>query len=108
RYLALSYVWGSPTSQTSTQATTQEAWPNGNFSINNAPLTVQDAARVVKEIGIRYLWVDKYCINQNDDEEKKMMLQSMDHIYQNAEATIVAIYGDNDRAGLPGISVPRD
>lgn len=28
----------------------------------------------------------------------------MDHIYENAEATIVAMYGENDRAGLPGVS----
>jgi len=108
RYLALSYVWGPPTSQPSTQATAQAAWPKNAFSINDAPLTVQDAVQVAKEIGIKYLWIDRYCINQNADEEKKMMLQSMDLIYQNAEATIVAMYGNNDRAGLPGVSVPRD
>lgn len=108
KYLALSYVWGPPPSQASPQAGTVEKWPRGSFDIDKAPLTVQDAVRVVKELGMKYLWVDKYCINQNADEEKKMMLRSMDQIYQNAEATIVAAYGDNDRAGLPGVSVPRD
>jgi hypothetical protein len=33
-----------------------------------------------------------------------MMLLNMDQIYRNAEATIVAMYGENDAAGLPGIS----
>lgn len=37
-----------------------------------------------------------------------MMLQNIDQIYKNAEATIVAIYKKNDEASLPSVSViPR-
>jgi hypothetical protein len=59
-------------------------------------------------MGRKYLWVDKYCIDQAEGPEQTMMLQNMDQIYRNAEATIVAMYGENDAAGLPGVSqVPR-
>ncbi|KAI3325999.1 heterokaryon incompatibility protein-domain-containing protein [Xylariaceae sp. AK1471] len=102
-YLALSYVWGS-NSQACSQFASRGEWPKDSFSFNEAPLTVQDAIRVVRNLGRKYLWVDKYCINQRDGAEKQMMLQNMDQIYENAEATIVAMSGDNDGAGLPGVS----
>lgn len=98
RYLALSYVWGK---------STRQPWQN-TISLDEAPLTVQDAVRVVRMLGRRYLWVDKYCINQNDASEKGAMIRNMDQIFEHAEATIVALYGENDEAGLPGVSaVPR-
>ena len=52
----------------------------------------------------KYIWVDRYCIDQDNALEKKMMLQSMDAIYENSFATLVALYGDSDRCGLPGVS----
>lgn len=101
-YLALSYVRGS-SSQANAQLTFEEKLPEGSFSFNEAPLTVQDAIRVVRNLGREYLWVDKYCINQNDNAEKQMMLRNMDQIYENFEATIVAMSSENDGAGLPGV-----
>jgi hypothetical protein len=102
-YLALSYIWGS-SPQASSQVIFKGELPEDSFLFNDAPLTVQDAVRVVRKLGREYLWVDKYCINQCDDAEKQMMLRNMDQIYENAEATIVAMSGENDRAGLPGVS----
>lgn len=103
KYMALSYVWGS-----SFQARSQTALgtnlPEDSFSFDAASLTIRDAVRVVRNLGRKYLWVDRYCINQDDEAGKKMMLQNMDLIYENAEATIVAMSGENDEAGLPGIS----
>ncbi|PVH88634.1 HET-domain-containing protein [Cadophora sp. DSE1049] len=104
KYLALSYVWGQPNSQESSQNVVEETWPEDSFSFSEAPLTIQDAIRVVRNLGRNYLWVDRYCINQNGGLEKKTMLQNMDQIYENAEATIVALYGENGGAGLPGVS----
>jgi len=102
-YLALSYVWGQPSSQATFRIAYEDKWPEDSFSLSTAPLTVQDAVRVVRNLGMKYLWVDKYCINQKEGPEKQMMLRSMDYIYENAKATIVAMYGENDRAGLPGV-----
>ena len=81
-----------------------EEWPKNAFSFNNAPWTIQDAIRVVRGLNRRYLWVDKYCINQRGGSDKQLMLLHMDEIYKNAEVTLVALHGDNDRSGLPGVS----
>ena len=56
------------------------------------------------ELGRRYLWVDRYCISQQDRAEKKMMIDNMDLIYESADATLVALHGDHENSGLPGVS----
>ncbi|KAH8651901.1 heterokaryon incompatibility protein-domain-containing protein [Tricladium varicosporioides] len=106
QYLALSYVWGTPVN---TEPQSQDPINSAiNFSFNNAPLTIRDAITATRNLRRRYLWVDRYCINQEQPYEKYVMLQNMDQIYENAEATLVALYGDNDTSGLPGVSqVPR-
>jgi hypothetical protein len=37
-----------------------------------------------REKTVRTLWVDTVCINQGDDEEKRMHVQRMDLVYANA------------------------
>ena len=96
-YMALSYVWGSR------QRWGESSGPRG-FSVTDAPLTVRDAVEVVQRLGRRYLWVDRYCINQDDADEKEAVLRIMDLIYERSIATIVALHGDNDQSGLPGVS----
>ena len=46
---------------------------------------------VVLNIGLQYLWVDRYCIQQSDP------------IYNNAIATIIAAAGTDSMYGLPGV-----
>ncbi|KAH7176206.1 heterokaryon incompatibility protein-domain-containing protein [Dactylonectria macrodidyma] len=107
-YLALSYVWGQATKPQQTgNSTTKKQQPDTKFSFESVPLTVRDAILVVRNLGMKYLWVDQYCINQDDDQEKELMIGRMDEIYEHAEATIVAVYGENAECGLPGVSIPR-
>ncbi|KAK4034664.1 heterokaryon incompatibility protein-domain-containing protein [Parachaetomium inaequale] len=82
KYVALSYVWGPST----------EDWPR----------TVTDAVHVTKELGERYLWVDRLCIDQNNLDEKMALIARMDDIYAGAEFSIVNAAGDA-RTGLPGV-----
>jgi hypothetical protein len=90
-YAALSYVWGSSPAD-------KEDWPN----------TVLDAIAVTRELGLQYLWVDRLCINQSDDVEKKYLVSRMTTIYEEADLTIVAAAGSGASHGLPGIrSTPR-
>ena len=97
-------MFGASSYQAKSGTATSNKLPEDSFSFTAAPLTVQDAVRVVRNLGRRYLWVDKYCINQNDETEKRMMLRNMDLIYENAEVTIIAMSGGDDGAGLPGVS----
>lgn len=102
QFLALSYVWGSQYAQL-------ESVSADSFRLPNAPSTVRDAIQAVLKLGRRYLWVDRYCINQQNESEKRTMIENMDLIYESSDATLVALYGDHDESGLPGVSMlPRD
>jgi hypothetical protein len=88
-YVALSYVWGDK------DTSTQES--------DSYPRTIQDAIIATKNLGYRWLWVDKYCIDQNDTNDLNDQLQQMDVIYQQAAVTIIAAAGTNAHYGLPGV-----
>ncbi|PMD31096.1 HET-domain-containing protein [Hyaloscypha variabilis F] len=93
-YVALSYVWGHVLEKSEDP----ERLPT------RLPDTIKDAIIVTKRLGYRYLWVDRYYINQEDEDEKTHQLARMDSIYRNAELTIIAAAGENPNYGLPGVS----
>ncbi|KAH6664202.1 heterokaryon incompatibility protein-domain-containing protein [Halenospora varia] len=96
-YLALSYVWGSGS----------EVSENPNKLPETLPNTIEDAIIVAKKLGYRYLWVDRYCIDQESEEEKADQCRKMDLIYQNADLTIIAATGEDPTYGLPGVSLRK-
>jgi hypothetical protein len=57
---------------------------------------------VVLALGMLYLWVDKFCINQSNPIEMHTQLSVMDRIYESAQFTIIAAVG-NASYGLPGV-----
>ena len=83
KYVALSYVWG----------TCEEALSQ----------TILDAVEVTRTLGEQYLWVDRLCIDQENEAEKLYLVSKMDMIYAGAEFTIVGVAGDA-RTGLPGVT----
>lgn len=73
------------------------------------PLTIQDAIKVVKRIGQRYLWVDSLCIIQDEEDvDNKDNIDRMDRIYGEALLTIVAADSWSADAGIKGISSTRN
>ncbi|KAI8629864.1 heterokaryon incompatibility protein-domain-containing protein [Xylariaceae sp. FL1651] len=88
-YVALSYVWGIP----AVDSHAPGLWPK----------TVLDAMAVTRELGLRYLWVDKYCIDQGDEEDKALQISHISLIYETAEVTIVATTGETVSSGLAGV-----
>jgi hypothetical protein len=95
-YSALSYVWG-------TNSTSNDDRSVDNRLPTSLPQTIKDALKVTKELGLCYIWIDRYCINQNNDSEKQTQIQQMDLIYQQASITIVAAAGTDPYFGLPGV-----
>lgn len=99
-YVALSYVWG--------------AGGDGGKQIfepdlrgRRLPQTIQDAMEVVRRLEMRFLWVDRYCINSSEPATKHYMISNMDTIYARSCLTIIAAAGDNDKHGLPTIRRER-
>ncbi|CAG9994608.1 unnamed protein product, partial [Clonostachys byssicola] len=99
-YAALSYVWGAPEKNTHMEVPEL----GEELQINQVPLVIEDAMETVRELGYRYLWVDRFCIQQSDSKSLRDHLVNMHSIYQGASLTIVAAAGSDSSFGLPGVS----
>lgn len=112
RYTTLSYVWGilPDTLETRLANFPSLKLPNALLAphvLSRLPKTIRDAIKVTRELGERYLWVDRLCIVQDDVENKAQQIASMASIYANSYFTITAADGADADSGLQGISVPR-
>jgi hypothetical protein len=98
-YIALSYVWGNHVEH----ATTSKYSPLGRL-----PTTIEDAILLTTGLGYQYLWIDRYCISQDNPIERQLQIQNMHAIYEQSVVTIIAAAGDDPYYGLPGVSTtPR-
>lgn len=99
-YAALSYVWGPKHEKCNQQI--------GNLRLLSVvPRTIDDAISLVQHLGWNYLWVDRYCIDQNDDDDKSEQISRMGEIYKGFIITIIAAAGDDDEFGLLGVGSQR-
>lgn len=107
RYIALSYVWGDVKVATTTKSNLENLKKPGTIGphveLLAIPKTIRDALRLVSLLNERYLWVDAFCIVQDDEHTKQAHLHSMASIYTNSVFTIIAAEGDDANHGLPGI-----
>jgi hypothetical protein len=103
-YLTLSYVCSEACERQYCQEDNDMAHLQ---SVRHVCQTIEDALAVTRSLGFRYLWVDKYCINQHNDLEKRAAIATMDQIYEGASMTLVAAPLSGSRPGLPGISRER-
>ncbi|KAF1976456.1 HET-domain-containing protein, partial [Bimuria novae-zelandiae CBS 107.79] len=104
-YAALSYVWGgSRADYTHFQKLASRnagIWSTINRLVagngtpgaklpENLPATISDAIDFCRGIGIRFLWIDSICIDQESQEMKDYLIPKMDSIYLRAIVTIIA------------------
>ncbi|KAF9464042.1 heterokaryon incompatibility protein-domain-containing protein [Collybia nuda] len=84
----LSYVWGGP----QLHCTTMDNFNTYTDLIDpkKIPKTIRDTVIVIRKLGLRYLWVDSYCIIQDSDDDKAHELSRMRLNYRNAFITILA------------------
>lgn len=67
------------------------------------PATIQDAIILDRKLGIRFLWVDRLCIVQDDEASVQSNIAQMASIYAQSYFIIIATDGDSE-TGIPGIS----
>jgi hypothetical protein len=97
-YFCLSYVWGNAAVARNISSNLSERLPK----------TIEDSIWVTLQLGYSYLWIDRYCINQQNEAEKHHLIMNMGAVYRGATLTIIAAAGDNPHSGLPGINgTPR-
>ncbi|KAF7374289.1 HET-domain-containing protein [Mycena sanguinolenta] len=87
-YVTLSYVWG----EEQPHSTTSENFEAYTIAIDLGliPKTIRDAITVTHKLGLRYLWVDAFCIIQDSDDDKAQQIPMIRAIFRNAFITIVA------------------
>ncbi|KAF4121305.1 Heterokaryon incompatibility protein (HET) [Geosmithia morbida] len=122
RYVALSYVWSASGAPTTTTAATALGTPatsavshhnrrrrsddtswllvKDNVDVfedalpeDDLPQTVIDAMWLARKVGLRYLWVDKICVVQDDAQEVEAHIAGAAYIFANAYLTVVAAHG---------------
>lgn len=102
KYACLSYCWGQRASETAHQtpyrrqesiATTTKANIDQysiHLPLEILPKTLRNAISVTRKLDIKYLWVDRLCIIQDDEIDREEQLECMGDIYSNAYLTISA------------------
>ncbi|CAH0041937.1 unnamed protein product [Clonostachys rhizophaga] len=92
QYVSLSYVWGCSTPQS-----VKRQPPKARFE-----KVIEDSIAVTLMMGMRYLWVDRLCIDQTDRKKQRHQINQMDLIYARSTLTIIAAAGYGPERGLPG------
>jgi hypothetical protein len=108
-YFALSYVWGlfAENDLCATSGNIDILKKEHSLTQEVLPQTIVDAMKLVLELGGQYLWVDRLCILQDDENDKAQQIPRMDSIYSLAELTVIAASGSDAHDGVAGLSVPR-
>jgi hypothetical protein len=92
-YVALSYVWG----------TTHLVTPKDLLDWSRVPELIKDTIAATLGLGYKYLWVDYYCIPQDDPIQRQYQIENMDKIYSEAQITIIAACSEDASTGMPGV-----
>jgi hypothetical protein len=88
QYLALSYCWGGQQKLITTSTSILSTMVG--FPLESAPKTIQDAIKLTRLLGFKYLWIDALCIIQDSQTDKVAETNTMGSIYKNA-AIIIAV-----------------
>ncbi|KAE9381644.1 HET-domain-containing protein [Stipitochalara longipes BDJ] len=87
-YITLSYRWGKAPTVLLTQASLPKFCEE--IPLQLLPQTNQDAIKITRFLGIRYLWVDAICIIQDLETDWQIESENMGNIYHNSYCTISA------------------
>ena len=108
KYATLSYVWGQVTETIeSKHSNIQNLCRHGSLSsqdfVTLIPRTIRDAIKLCQLIGIDFLWVDRLCIVQDDENMVQDQIGAMGEIFKNSYLTIICADGEDINHGLPGV-----
>ncbi|EXK25888.1 hypothetical protein FOMG_17502 [Fusarium oxysporum f. sp. melonis 26406] len=102
-YVALSHCWGKQAQgeipKWCTTRSNNEQRMSG-FPVAKLPATFQDAIKVTREIGKRYLWIDSLCIIQGEGGDWGTEAKKMETVFKNAYCTIAATSAKDSTEGF--------
>lgn len=112
KFVALSYVWGTTAASREDallESNKNELEASNGLGKISVPRAIEDAMTVCRQLGQRFLWVDRFCIQQDGMEsEKKEQINAMGDIYSAAEFTIIHASGTSMHDPIAGVSTARE
>lgn len=99
-YTAVSYCWGEPPTELTDERNLTNRLKKLDWTC--FPRTHLDAVDLTREMGIKYIWIDSFCILQGDAQDWARESALMAEVYENALLVISAAHAGNVR--LPLIS----
>ncbi len=92
-YITLSHCWGGEQPLVTTVATLRER--RKGISMELFPALYQDAIRVTRELGIKYLWIDSLCILQDCKDDWAREAAKMADVYRQSYLTLYGLTASN-------------
>lgn len=107
RFVALSYMWQNKYSENETgqlkSANLHSLEAVNGLEHISLPDIIADTIALCRALGERYLWVDRFCIVQDDETSKHGQIRAMHLVYSSAKFTIMAALNKyKTSVGLPG------
>lgn len=98
RYVALSHCWGGGCDANTIKANVAQR--EVGMSMSELPKTFRHAIELTRACGLQYLWIDSLCIVQDDQDEWRVEVGRMSHIYSNCAFVIAANFAPNCNSGF--------
>lgn len=110
-YATLSHCWGTTAANTILDSDNINQF-YAELRYSTLPKTFKDAIKIVKRLGLSFLWIDSLCIIQKGPRHKtdwEMHVREMADIYSNGFINIAASWSPNSTGGcfyprMPGLS----
>lgn len=100
RFVCLSHCWGEPAMRPIMTRKATLSQHLERIPLNEMSQTFQEAIRVTRELGERYIWIDSLCIVQDDPQDWETEAARMPAIYGSATLTIAALGAEDGRSGF--------
>jgi hypothetical protein len=106
-YITLSHCWGRHRFLV-TMGETEEEYKTKGIRVNHLTRNFQQAIEVTRFIGIRYIWIDSFCIVQGQASDFAIEGQLMHKVYRNSYCNLVAADSEDGMGGLFRKRTPED
>ncbi|KAI1632663.1 heterokaryon incompatibility protein-domain-containing protein [Biscogniauxia mediterranea] len=94
RYVALSYTWQPSPLETDRSNGAYRVKQRGSSVFEPSPVRDSVLFRVKKYMayrGVRYLWIDQHCIEQEEGNAKQIGMHAMDRVYSRSEFPVALL-----------------
>ncbi|KAF5615443.1 het-domain protein [Fusarium sp. NRRL 52700] len=104
-YVALSYRWGNDLPLRLTRDKVSDFIKG--YSISKLPETLQDAVRISRNLGFKFIWIDALCIVQDDEKDWVEQSALMADIYRYSSLNLCAADSAGCGSGIVEMAAPH-